>query len=764
MAQITINEFAKRAYAFYINAGLTPAGACGLMGNEYSESAGFLSNRVEFLCIQRLKEHGKTYTNESYTSAVDTGKISRAEFLNPLPNKQYGYGLVQWTTPARKAGLYDRTVAVGKSIADQTAQLEYSLYELQTKYPSVLSTLKTTTSVKTASDKVLKDFECPNNWQSLSATRADYGQQYYSYFVTQGNGSVSKGGNTVTKTDAINAVINTATNELGYLEKASNAYLDDKTKNAGSANYTKYWRDVYPAYQGQAWCACFVSWVFMKTFGLEVAKKLLKHWPYVYCPTLGTLFTKNANPKVGDIVIFYRNGVFAHTGLVTAVNGDQFTTIEGNTSGASGVIPNGGGVCKKSYYNSQLPGTKFCTPDYSLVSSVQQTSSGSTLNETVKWTGVITEKADIKTWAGNTEKNVSFSPLNAGAEVGVCDTIKSKTGNDWYFIKYNGKFGFVYSGYVNKKEEVKTVKYCYITKKSSPVRTGAGVAKKQCSFSPLIKGTKLEIIKTVKNSLGKIWYQVKWNGKTGYIYSKNVSLTPVDGEPTIAKKAVANARAIAQDNNHGYNNTKGYRGGPDFACSSFVAECYIKSGVKLGTTSDKVYTKDMKKIFTSHGFIDVTSKVNTKTCKGMLEGDVLINPGVHTEIYTGNKMMIGARGNPNSGKPEGGKVGDQTGNEITESKYVNNPWKIVLRYKEKVADNATPSKQVQYRVQTGIYGLQDNAVNMKSKMMQKGFDCLIVKSNGQYITQAGLFLAKMNADALAKKIKAAGLPVAVVEV
>ena len=36
----------------------------------------------------------------------------------------------------------------------------------------------------------------------------------------------------------------------------------------------------------------------MKAFGLDNAKKLLKHWPYVYCPTLGVLFVKNANPKL----------------------------------------------------------------------------------------------------------------------------------------------------------------------------------------------------------------------------------------------------------------------------------------------------------------------------------------------------------------------------------------------------------------------------------------------------------------------------------
>lgn len=165
---------------------------------------------------------------------------------------------------------------------------------------------------------------------------------------------------------AIEKVILIAKNEVGYLEKKSNSQLDSKTANSGSANYTKYWRDVKPSYQGQPWCACFVSWCFMKAFGLETAKKLLKHWPYVYCPTMSGLFTLNANPEVGDIVIFKHNGTFTHTGLVTAVIGDRFYTIEGNTSGASGIIANGGGVCAKSYLNSQMPGTKFCTPDWKL--------------------------------------------------------------------------------------------------------------------------------------------------------------------------------------------------------------------------------------------------------------------------------------------------------------------------------------------------------------------------------------------------------------
>lgn len=162
-------------------------------------------------------------------------------------------------------------------------------------------------------------------------------------------------------------VINIATSELGYLEKRSNSNLDSKTANAGQNNYTKYWRDIKPDYQGQPWCACFVTWCFVQAFGKDKATALLKHYPYVYCPTMANLFTLNANPKIGDIVIFKRNGTFVHTGIVISVNGDYFQTIEGNTSGGSAIIANGGGVCKKGYYNSKLPGTKFCRPNYDLI-------------------------------------------------------------------------------------------------------------------------------------------------------------------------------------------------------------------------------------------------------------------------------------------------------------------------------------------------------------------------------------------------------------
>lgn len=219
ISTININDYSKKAYKYYLSCGMTPQGACGLMGNQYSESAGFLSNRLEFLCQRKLKENGKNYTDESYTKAVDTGVISKAEFLNPLPNRQYGYGLVQWTSPSRKSGLYDITVAKGLSIADEDKQLEYTIYELKNQYQKVWKILTSTSSVKTASDYVLQYYESPNNWQSLSATRADYGNQYYNYFSKLNNSATQNGSDNMANVTekAISWMENTANdNSHGY--------------------------------------------------------------------------------------------------------------------------------------------------------------------------------------------------------------------------------------------------------------------------------------------------------------------------------------------------------------------------------------------------------------------------------------------------------------------------------------------------------------------------------------------------------------------
>lgn len=162
-------------------------------------------------------------------------------------------------------------------------------------------------------------------------------------------------------------IIEIATNEVGYLEKNSNASLDSKTANAGSKNYTKYSRDLVkwvekPYAQGVAWCDIFVDWCFISAYGKDGAKKLLNGWS-AYTPTSAQYF-KNiksfyTSPKVGDVIFFKNDTRICHTGLVYKVDATNVYTIEGNTSsGSNTVIPNGGGVFKKLYTlgNSRIAG------------------------------------------------------------------------------------------------------------------------------------------------------------------------------------------------------------------------------------------------------------------------------------------------------------------------------------------------------------------------------------------------------------------------
>jgi len=179
---------------------------------------------------------------------------------------------------------------------------------------------------------------------------------------------------------AIDRLIAVAEAEIGYLEKKSNKDLDSKTANAGSANYTKYNRDM-KAWAGSAglhdqWCQNFVDWCFVTAFGLEGAKKLIFTFTN-YTPTGSNAFKKRdkyikrgkGKPKRGDVIYFYSSakGRIGHVGIVYDVSSSKVYTIEGNTSGASSLVTNGGGVRKKSYSLSSTYIDGYGRVDYSVI-------------------------------------------------------------------------------------------------------------------------------------------------------------------------------------------------------------------------------------------------------------------------------------------------------------------------------------------------------------------------------------------------------------
>ena len=172
----------------------------------------------------------------------------------------------------------------------------------------------------------------------------------------------------------VSRLLEIAKAEVGYLEKKSNSNLDSKTANAGSNNYTKYARDMHNAgayngnKNGYPWCDVWVDWLFYMLCDKDLKKAedmICQTGDYgagcqysaQYYKNKGRLFK---DPKPGDQIFFWNSSKtsIAHTGIVYAVDGSWVYTIEGNTSGASGIVANGGGVCEKKYKlsNSRIYG------------------------------------------------------------------------------------------------------------------------------------------------------------------------------------------------------------------------------------------------------------------------------------------------------------------------------------------------------------------------------------------------------------------------
>lgn len=162
-------------------------------------------------------------------------------------------------------------------------------------------------------------------------------------------------------------VIDTALKEVGYLEKKTNAMLDSKTSNAGLNNYTKYGKA--QGCNGYAWCDAFVDWCFVQAYGKTMAEVMLGGFSN-YTPTSANYFKEMdryfSTAKKGDVVFFKNTQRICHTGIVYDVKNGMIFTIEGNTSGGTSVVANGGGVFKKSYSikNSRIAG--FGRPNYEM--------------------------------------------------------------------------------------------------------------------------------------------------------------------------------------------------------------------------------------------------------------------------------------------------------------------------------------------------------------------------------------------------------------
>ena len=107
-------------------------------------------------------------SSDQYTAMVDSGEISRDEFVASsrfglYSGGRYGYGLCGFTDPTVKSYLYHFTIEQGKSISSISGQLDSLIAYLSDHNPNLLSRLKNADNPETAASAFLREYEkCAN--------------------------------------------------------------------------------------------------------------------------------------------------------------------------------------------------------------------------------------------------------------------------------------------------------------------------------------------------------------------------------------------------------------------------------------------------------------------------------------------------------------------------------------------------------------------------------------------------------------------------
>ena len=95
-------------WEFLKKEGFSDAGAAGMLGNLYAESA------LSPINLQNTYNNKLGYTDEEYTKAVDNGTYKN------FVKDSAGYGLAQWTFWSRKQNLFNYAKQQGMSIGNLT--------------------------------------------------------------------------------------------------------------------------------------------------------------------------------------------------------------------------------------------------------------------------------------------------------------------------------------------------------------------------------------------------------------------------------------------------------------------------------------------------------------------------------------------------------------------------------------------------------------------------------------------------------------------
>lgn len=120
----------KAIYDALVSGGLSPVGACAVMGNMDAES-NLISYRLQGDMQSGFQQ------SKQYTENVDSGAIGSEQFAKD----QKGYGLCQWTYHSRKRELLAFAKEKGVSVGDEAMQCAFCIIELKRDYSDLYKAL-----------------------------------------------------------------------------------------------------------------------------------------------------------------------------------------------------------------------------------------------------------------------------------------------------------------------------------------------------------------------------------------------------------------------------------------------------------------------------------------------------------------------------------------------------------------------------------------------------------------------------------------------
>lgn len=314
-----------------------------------------------------------------------------------------------------------------------------------------------------------------------------------------------------------------------YLEKRSNAYLDDFEKNAGYNNYTKFARDVnswgQPGCQAQPWCAEYQFWKLAKVLGITRALQIMGGGFY-NCRSVMNHAVSNGTwkrtPKKGALIIF-RSG--SHIGSVDTYDTTYVYTNEGNTSSAAGVVANGGSVRSKSYKLNDAAIDGYVWIDWGTEAEP----------ESWKATGTATATVD-NLYVRETPNGYVIGELMKGNRFET----NGVTSGSWTQVNVsNVGVGWVWTGYIqkdgqteapaetipNKQDKTEKLYTGEVTATELNVRTWAGTEYPQIKKWPtLAEGNLVDVMNYTQTAAdGTKWYYVRIAGKYyGFVHSQYI--------------------------------------------------------------------------------------------------------------------------------------------------------------------------------------------------------------------------------------------------